>query len=224
MSGPKEDSSAFHVYFPLGEYTKPNFDRTIISTTIDIGIKNFALRIEQRIPQIESGCLVWRIEPIYFNRIDFTQHGNTNQKDTTKVDSSILSTATDFMISVMPMISQSHLIGIERQMAINVKSLRMFQHVLTTLLIYARSWSQPCLIFDINPKLKYQMLGAPKGLNYRQGKEWTINQVIQMLTDRDDKWSLSILLQSKGRSKTKADDLADTVALMEAWFIYSYTN
>lgn len=213
----KDDNTPFVIYYPYPCYSLPVMGPDgLVSTSIDIGIKNFAIRIERR----SSTAII----PMYFNKIDFTKFGldTSESAGTAVVDPRILQAATQFILSIMSIIQQSDVIGIERQMAVNTKATKMFQHILTILLIYVQTFPKPCIIFDIWSKLKGNILGAPKGLPYNQLKEWTIEAVMQILQSRNDNWSISILCNHKGSSKTKADDLADTVAQMEAWFRYNY--
>lgn len=200
---------------PLGSDIPPE---GLTTTSIDIGIKNFALRIEKH----HSNGLIL---PVFFDKIDFTQTGlDTNDTSgVATIDARILTSATQFMQKIMPLISESRLIGIERQMAVNIKSTKMFQHILTILLLYAPSFRYPdCIIFDLCPKLKGNILGAPKGLSYSNLKEWSVNKAIELLERRKDNWSLQVIQHHRGKSKTKADDLADTIIQMEAWFILNH--
>jgi len=216
----KEDATPYVIYSPYPCMQLPPIGLDIppeglTTTSIDIGIKHFAIRIERR---YSYGTII----PVFFDKVDFTKYGvdASDSSGTAVIDPRILAAATHFMKSIMPIISESRLIGIERQMAINTKSTKMFQHILTILLLYVPSFRYPdCVIFDIWAKLKGNMLGAPKGLTSAALKEWTINKVIELLQIRGDTWSLQVIQHHRGRTKTKADDLADTIAQMEAWFI-----
>lgn len=216
----KDDSTPFIIYHPYPCHKLPPMSQDIpsegiVTTSIDIGIKNFAIRLERR---FSSGIAY----PIYFDKIDFTKYGvdTSDSSGTSTVDPRVLNAATEFMKTVLPHIKESRLIGIERQMAINTKATKMFQHILTTLLIYAPQFTYPdCIIFDIWAKLKGKMLGVPQGLNTPALKEWTINRVLEILENRGDTWSINVINHHRGKTKTKADDLADTVAQMEAFFI-----
>ena len=203
----KEDRTPFVIYAPFPCFTLPPVGSDIplegiVTTSIDIGIKNFAIRIEKR---HSNGIIL----PMFFDKADFTRFGvdTSDNTGTAVIDPRVLTAATQFMLYLMPMISESRLIGIERQMAINTKSTKMFQHILTILLIYRHTFkNQDCIIFDIWAKLKGNMLGAPKGINTAQLKEWTINKVIQLLEWRGDYESLKIIqLLVEERAKLQAD-------------------
>ena len=109
-------------------------------------------------------------------------------------------------------------------MSINYKSTRMFQHILSLFIHMAKLnffYYNDITIFDINPKLKGTILKAPKGLNYSKLKEWSIEKALEILKSRNDEYSINIINKNKGKSKSKSDDLSDTVIQMEAWFIYN---
>lgn len=214
----KDDNTNYVIYYPFPCYQLPPIgddipDEGCQSVSIDIGYKNFAIRIERR---YRTG----QIQPIYFEKIDFTKYGAIPEsKATTVINPQILLAIYDFLKTLLPTLSESRLIGIERQMGVNYSAARIFQHVLSFFMMYCSQFKYPCVIFDISPKLKGKMLGAPKGMTYNQLKEWSIVKARELLSWRGDNWSLAVIDRHQGKSKTKADDLADTVIQMEAWFI-----
>lgn len=228
----KSDKSPYNIFYPLNCNTLPPIknipEEGIQTVSIDIAIKNFAVRIERRFPNDV-------IIPIYFKREDFRKYGeNTNETNgTDSIDPNILSISLKFMLDIMDHIRESRIIGVERQVGMNYKSTRMFQHVISILLCYAPTFKYPdAIVFDINPKLKSKILNCPKGLTENYLKKWSIGEAIKILEKRGDKWSLEYLYaehggtKSKtenGTTKSKADDLADTITQMEAWFIYNNT-
>ena len=124
--------------------------------SIDPAIKNFAIRIEKR---YRTGY----IETIQMIKVDFSQYGDTSESTgTTVVDPRILSAATNVLNILLSIMQETRIVGIERQMAINYKSSRIFQHVLTYFLVMVTTFRHPCIIMDISSKLKGKILGAPK--------------------------------------------------------------
>lgn len=214
-----DDKSDYIIYYPNDEYIlgyipiNPEYipDEGCQSVSIDIGIKHFAIRIEKR---YRDGKII----PVLFEKIDFTMYEKVSERTgTTKISPVILMAAQKYIQSIMPILIDSRIIGIERQLSISYKNTRMFQHILSIMLIYVEYFKYPCIIMDINSKLKGQMLGAPKGLRGNDLKKWSIEKALDILKKRDDKHSLDIILKHKGKSKMKGDDLADTVLQMEAW-------
>jgi len=217
----KSDKTPYKIFYPLNCNTLPPIKdipaEGIQVVSIDIAIKNFAIRIERRYPNNV-------VMPIYFKREDFKKYGeNTNETNgTNSIDPNILTVSLKFMLDIMEHIKESRVIGIERQLGMNYKSSRMFQHIITILLCYAPTFKYPdAIIFDINPKLKTRILNCPKGMNENYIKKWSIEEAIKILEKRNDKWSLEYLKAEHGATECKADDLADTITQMEAWFIYN---
>lgn len=214
----KDDTADFIVYYPYPCITLapikddiPNEGCQCVS--IDPAIKNFALRVERR---YKTGY----IETVLMYKVDFSKYGNVVESGgTTTVDPQILNVATYVLDSILPMLQDSRIVAIERQMAVNYKSSRIFQHILTYFMLRVTTFRNPCIIIDISPKLKGKILGAPKGLNYNGLKEWSVEKAIEILTWRNDQIGLKIIREHRGKGKTKADDLADTITQMEAWFI-----
>lgn len=219
----KDDTSNYIIYWPIPCNILPPIGQDIPvegcqCVSIDPAIKNFAIRIEKR---YKTGY----IETLYMNRIDFSQYDNSSETNgTTGINPQILYTASSILMELLPIFQESRIIAIERQLAINYKSTRIFQHILTFFLMVINTFKNYCIIMDINPKLKGKMLGAPKGLNHYSLKMWSIDKAIELLTWRNDQLALQIINhhrknKNKQIGKTKADDLADTVNQIEAWFM-----
>lgn len=214
----KDAQNDYIIYHPVPCYQLPPIgddipDEGCICTSIDPAIKNCAIRIERR---YRTG----HIETIQMIKVDFSKYGNTSESNgTTAVDPQILASVTSVLNQLLPIMQESRIVGIERQMAINYKATRIYQHLLTYFLMMVSTFKHYCIIMDISPKLKGKILGAPKGLVKTALKEWGIKIAIERLTWRNDQTGLKIILSHKGKSKTKADDMADTVIQMEAWFI-----
>lgn len=235
----KDEKEDYTCYYPYPCTRLPVISSDGLQTTsIDIAIKHFAIRIEKRFP---NGS----IELLYFNKIDFREpisatssatsststsivatnkDDESESKGTTKISPAILNRITEFLTSLLPAYynAPESVIGIERQMAINYKATRIFQHVLSFFMIHAPYFKNYCMIVDINPQLKGNILGAPRKLTYNELKTWSIDKAIEILRQRGDSISITILQTHRGKTKTKADDLADTVVQMEAWIRLVY--
>ena len=215
----KDDTTDYVVYYPFPCYALPPVGDDIPETgcqsvSIDPAPKNFAIRIERR---YRTG----HIEPIYMDKIDFSTYGDASESTgTTVIDPRMIAAITHYLQLLLPMMIESRIVGIERQMAKNYKATRIYQHILTFFLMSVPSFTHPCLIMDISPKLKGKILGAPKGLNHNGLKKWGIEKSLELLGWRNDQWSRQVILHHRGKSQTKADDLADTIIQMEAWFIF----
>lgn len=169
--------------FPLsGEYD---------CVSIDIGIKNFAIRRE-----------IWgeTVIPKLFQKINF---------------------GANYLIELnryLNWILHSHLckanvIVIERQLHQNLNNKTVFDVVLNFLLSRLDILKPNVFICDISAKCKSKCFGVT-GLKSYKLKKWSVQKAIEILTEREDTWSLEWLLYHK--EDTKADDLADTILQIEA--------
>lgn len=214
----KNESSDYIIYYPIPCYQLPPIGQDIPDEgcqciSIDPAIKNLAIRIEKR---YRTG----HVETVYMSKTDLSQYGDVSEtKGTTKIDPQILYVITAILNGLLPMMQDTRIVAIERQMAINYKSTRIFQHVLTYLTIMVTTFRHPCIIIDISPKLKGKILGAPKKLTQTELKTWGIEKALQILEWRNDQPTIQFIKHHRGRTKTKADDLADTIIQIEAWFI-----
>ena len=186
--------------------------------SIDVGIVNLTIRVEVR-----DFCNN-KIYPVYFERVDLTKRceNTTKTTGTCNVGPDILAEANNFIDNIMQYIHDADLIGVERQLSENVKATKMFQHFISSFLWLIRKGylNSDVLLFDIYSKLKYPQIGCPTEYNDHAKKKWGIGRALEILTDREDSWSVSVMNSNRGKAETKADDLADTVNQIEAWFIY----
>ena len=213
----KDDSTDYVVYYPYPCTILPPIGLDIPAggcqcLSIDPAIKNFAIRIEKR---YATGY----IETVYMVKLDLSTYGDVNESTgTTVVDPRILSALVHVLNQLLPWLIDCRIVAIERQMAQNYKSSRIYQHLLTYFMMIIPNFKNYCVLMDLSPKLKGRILGAPKGLNYSGLKQWGIGRAIEISTWRNDQMALEIIRQHKGKSKTKADDLCDTILQIEAWF------
>lgn len=214
----KDDPVDYAIYYPFPCTALPPVGLNIPddgcqTVSIDPAPKNFAIRIEKR---YRTG----HIEPIYMDKIDFSQYGDASETTgTTLIDPRMIWAITHYMNSLLPLMKESRIVAIERQLAKNYKATRIYQHLLTYFIMVMPSFTHYCILIDLSTKLKGRILHAPKGLNHNGMKKWGIEKAIEILTLRQDQWSLEKIRSHRGKSQTKADDLADTVIQMEAWFI-----
>lgn len=167
----------------------PNITKNQIRLiSIDPGIKNFSIRIETRKDS--------SINTELFERVNL--QGN------------ILINLTRYLDQYLFRFRESDIIIIEKQLTKNSPLIRVSQHVLSYFVI--KLLDIHSIILEIDPKAKTRLLNAPK-LDKRKIKTWSIITAIQILQERKDILSLSILEKEK-----KKDDLADTVCQSEALF------
>lgn len=206
--------------------------------SMDPGIINFAIRVERRPWNLEAESIVTEL----FKKITFEVQEKDNKEGDGKdgeqddglvdgaedglVDETGLYTAScvytemnNFLNKHLTLFKGAHLIIIERQIPDNYKMVRASQHVITYFLIHLKDLPHLPLILEIDPKLKSKELHAPKGLNPKQIKQWSIFKAREYLKHRGDTMSLKIIEDAQ---KRKRDDLSDTVIQIEA--ICHYLN
>lgn len=174
--------------------------------SIDPGTKNFAIRVEKR-PKIADD---FQIKTELYERLRLTDGVDE------EMQCSIYTVLTDFLDEHLHLFLDCHYIIIERQLMQNYRTVRISQHVLTYFMIKLKDKPSLPIILEIDPKLKGKQLGAPKGITERQLKQWSVEKATELLGWRGD----SLALDKLKKSKTKADDLADTVCQIEAVFSY----
>lgn len=200
------DKTPYTVYYPHSipssgrKWTDPWYQ--VVS--IDPARKNYALRIERR---YHNGWIV----PIVFDKVSI-------ESDQQCDDINICNTydiLTNFLSKYDKFYGECHFIIIERQLPQNYKTTRIAQHSLSYFFI--RLHDAPLLpsIIEVNPQLKGKMLGAPRGLTDKQLKTWAVEKARDLLTLRQDNFSLDVM----SHFRNKQDDLADTVCQIEALFI-----
>lgn len=159
--------------------------------SIDIGIKNFAIRRE-----------VWgeTVKPKLFQKIDF---GKNYLIDLNLYLNWILYSH----------LAHANVIVIERQVHQNLNNKTVFDVVLNFLLSRLSILREDVYICDISAKCKSRCFGVT-GLTSYKLKKWSVEKAIEILKQRKDEWSLEWLLYHK--TESKADDLADTILQLEA--------
>ena len=183
-------------------HTKSKTDRKwnseyIQVVSIDPAVKNLAIRIER-----------WnknkKVTPVYFNKFDLLkeQKERNEEEDFNYAFKSLF----QLMKQLEPMIKQSHVFIIERQLPVNYKPVRISQHIITFIATVIHDNDLLASIYEVDPKLKGEMFGAGK-LSEGELKDWAVQKALELLNLRQDKDSLDVMkLYPK-----KQDDLADTI-------------
>jgi hypothetical protein len=200
------DKTPYTVYYP---HTIPSTERKwsqpyLQIVSIDPARKNYAMRIERR---YHNG---W-ITPVVFDKVaieSIQQEGDTTICNTYQV-------LTSFFDKYRQFYDECHFIIIERQLPQNYKATRIAQHSISYFSICLHNKPLLPSIVEVDPKLKGKILGAPKGISDKQLKSWAVEVGRNLLTMRQDNFSLQVL----DHFRNKQDDLCDTVCQIEAIFI-----
>ena len=130
------------------------------------------------------------ITPIYYARIDLKKLSDnaTKTTGTCNVGPEILNAANKLIYTILPYIADADLIGIERQLSVNVNCTKVFQHFISSflMLIDFGKINNKVIFFDIYSKLKYTALGCPTELNEDHKKRWGISKAKELLQKRGD--------------------------------------
>nr|QBK84652.1 MAG: holliday junction resolvase [Pithovirus LCDPAC01] len=201
----KEDKRPYIKYYPV-DRTKIEAKDLTMCVSIDIGIKNFALRIEER-KEVKL--------PVIFEKMDFKGESESGPSTISPI---VMNTIFEYLKSRWFYISQCNLVLIERQMGTNPKSISISMIVLTYVLLKIKDFPSNVVVCDINPKAKNKHFNAPKHVTSYGLKKWAVDKAIEVLRMRSDDWSADIIVKERGKTKSKGDDLADTVLQLDAFF------
>lgn len=201
------DKTPYTVYYPHTiPHTERKWDQDYYEIlSMDPGkVKNFAFRIERR---YHNGKII----PIVFDKVDFASFEN---EGTTLVNNTY-QVLTNFLDKYKEFYDDCHFFIIERQLPKNYKAVRVSQHVISYFSF--KMHNRPLLpaIVEIESRLKGKYLGAPTGINDKQLKTWSVVKGRELLTLRNDTFSLQVL----DHFKNKQDDLCDTICQLEALMI-----
>lgn len=161
--------------------------------SVDPGITNLAIRIEQRYAN--------KIVPLFFCRITLAK-----EKKTASAANGIIKQCTALLKSLHSYIANSHLFIIERQV-INKMVIRLYQHMLTYIpLVYPN-----LCVLDVSPLLKTTVLGGAKGAGRPAAKKFCYNMALAILRQGGDTVSIDIIAKDSAKY-----DLTDTVCQIAA--------
>jgi len=179
----KEDKSDLTIYQPLSTGIYPPMRRDnipdgigIAVCSIDPGIVNYAMRVESR---YNDG----RIEVNLFENKNFTDTNEEKEENTcAKLSPKVLDDIQNYLISKVELLSYCRIIIIERQqIKFNLPSIRVYQHTITTLLMFQKLKYfkyNDIMICGINPKVRGRELDGPKKASYYELKQWSIKKAI----------------------------------------------
>ena len=200
----KEDKNDYIVY--SGNIQELKEKKEIFCISIDVGVKNFAIRGEIR----RDGKFFMAK---FFEKISFQEE----KLYEATLNPETLKTAICYIKERWKFFQKADLVVVERQLAANPPCRMIFNVVMTTLLGGLDTLKKGVVITDINPKCKGRYLYAGRGLRGNQLKEWSSEKALEICRERGDIWSEQWLKYAKG--KRKSDDLADTICQLEAFFI-----
>jgi Holliday junction resolvasome RuvABC endonuclease subunit len=159
---------------------------------VDPGIKNMAIRIEQRNMQYNT------MKCIYFAVISI------NEK-------SVIQSIISVLDSLKQMILSCHVIAIEKQLwQHNAKAVKVETIISNTILIWTRDLSHTPRVGTQAPSLKYKVHNIDGG--GKRNKTQGVQMALSILSSYGDMFSVSTMQNNPNKN----DDLADTVLMCSA--------
>lgn len=212
--GEREDKTPYTTYWIHSidrlEASKKAIQRNYVKiVSIDPATKTFAIRIEIRGIKPNSNDII--MEPVYYKIWNVGDVPSTDPN----VPNSVYANLTREFNGIKEQLLDVNIILIERQPPINYKSARIMQHAISYFTFLLMDSPYYPTIYDVDPRLKGKILGAPKGISYNELKKWSVMEAKKLLEHCKDTWSLSVV-----NSHTKNDDLCDTVCQIEAIMRY----
>ncbi len=203
------DKTLITSYYPHTEsITKRQWDQEAYCViSIDPGIRHFAIRIETR-PMIDRNYFHPQTNILVKKDFKDFLTGETGENR-------LYFEVNLFLDQYREWFPKVHLVLVEKQMPINYKMVRLSQHVITYFHCVLKNLPLLPSILEVDPKLKTQLLGAPKGLNKPEVKKWAVMKALEILSIREDNTAIDIINRI-----TKKDDLSDVVVQIEACFKY----
>lgn len=204
------DKTKYTIYNPHTiDTNQRRWPEVIRVVSIDPGIQNYAIRVEDRPFNPASK------QPIVTILYDKLRLKKTDTTLTNNHENATYSILTDYLDSHLEIFMTCAVVIIERQLPINYKAVRVSQHTITYFMVLLKNAPLLPVIFEVDARLKGEQLGASNHLNSHGLKAWAVVEAKKLLTWRNDRVALSIL----GKNK-KCDDLSDTVCQIEALFQY----
>jgi len=192
---------------PLSNRNWLNDDVWIV-VCIDPGLVHLAVRVESRNQRTNV------IKTLFFTKQDVYSLMDINDElDINQAPNIIYKIFEDNI----ELFTSCHLWIVEKQLPQNIKARDVSKYILSWAYLNLRNKPRLPLILELNSKAKYTELQAPTYLNEIYKKKWGTEKAIQLLQDRNDFDAINFILNEP---KSKQNDLADTVIMIEAVFVY----
>lgn len=180
----------------------PKFDNYLNIASFDPGSRNLGLRIERRSSKVK-----------YLDTTETVLLINKDIKGLADSDPfpNYILNLTSFLDSVKEYLEYCHFIIVEYQMPKNYTTLRLSQHIITQCWLYCQNNNRNTWIIEIDPKLKGDVLHAPRGVDL---KKWGIQEAIKLSQEQGDNYTIQRLSE-----KGKRDELSDCTIQIQAFLI-----
>lgn len=184
-----------------------NWPDVINIISIDPGIRNLAIRVESRGLRDSNHP----VKTLVFDKLRISENDRKLEENIDK----LYFLVNNFLDQYLEIFKSCHILIIERQLPMNLKAVRISQHIISYFMFHLKNIPSLPMIFEIDAKLKGRELGASTHLNERGIKQWSIDHCKELLEKRKDQVAIDILKKHK-----KKDDLSDCVCQIEALFSF----
>jgi len=181
-----------HFHDTVRNQIRPRYFKVL---SIDPGIRTYGIRYEEWDLNNSSNVV-----PIFYDLFRPTK----SRSDENLYDA--IRKVTQYLDSNIHIFMDCYDIIVEKQLPHNYNSTRIMQHTITYLSCKLKNSPNLPFIYELDPKVKGNMLGAPKGFNERTLKKWSVVIGIEFLKERNDNFSLGRINHEK-----KKDDLTDII-------------
>lgn len=209
-SDTEKDPLKFYSIFNPHTLTAPVYakgQKWIQVCSIDPGVINFAVRIERWHPDGKT-------EMIDFSHTNFTIPNEKEVPEIGKENFYYINAINIIEQMCKENIEDCQYVCIESQLSFAYDNVRISSHIICALCTFLRNKGNRPLIFEIDPKLKSRLLGAPAMRKKDELKKWSIKKACEFFTEEGDIISLDFM---RDLAKTrKSDDIGDAKCQLEA--------
>jgi hypothetical protein len=116
---------------------------------------------------------------------------------------------TNLLLQLHTFLAWCSIFLIEEQLKVATNNIRLMHHLESHLSLY-----EPHIrVIEVPSKWKTERLHAPPKMSKPDRKAWAVTKTVELLTEREDAWSLEIL----GKAKKK-DDYGDCLLQLKVWW------
>jgi len=201
-------ASPFNIFNPH-EGNAPIYDgESIIIVSIDPGIKNCGVYI------FKYNMLNGRKRSLYLARLQFNQEENNHYISSIK--------KFEALENKSHILSRSHYIVIEKQMAISTQNTRMGQHLITFFCTFLRNKGKRPIIMEFSNQAKTKLLKCPSKMKKPDYKKWCHRKAVELLESRDNEEEEKYI--ERLTVAKKKDDMGDAICQGETFIMSIETD
>lgn len=177
-------------------------------TSIDVGHRNFCVAVEKYTYPFKTR----KLEDILAGNLVFFHNSDFGVRKKGADDGPLLLAILDWLDVHKQHFDKCDTILIEQQLKTNPFAQKI-EHVVYSWFLEKYRLEKSILSFPASNKTR--VLNAPKKMSKPERKKWAVDKATEILCCRGDEVGLQIMKDNK----KKADDLGDTLCMIQAWKI-----